>query len=159
MSSVMMKTKKKMVSSPRLDLYPFLSQREIICPMLLHYRHHLKTMSLSHRVQTRVNFTSAWSQRELQHQNYLQSSKMTTPQWLSMDKTPKKVLQKQNYGWFIIDSSTFPSPSSKKCPIKASYLSNWHNARSQLVQHACMERPRKELGDPNKKGKGNRIKL
>ena len=43
------------------------------------------------------NFTSAQSQRVLQHQNYLQSSKMATPQWLSMKKTAKKVLQKQNY--------------------------------------------------------------
>ena len=33
-SSVMMKTKKKMIFSPRLDLYPFLSQRETICPRL-----------------------------------------------------------------------------------------------------------------------------
>ena len=39
-----------------------------------------------------VNFTSARRQRELQHQNYLQSLKMTTPQWLSMKKTAKKVL-------------------------------------------------------------------
>ena len=96
-SSVMMKTKKKMVLSPRLVLYPFLSQRESICPRLLHYRCHLKTMSSSHRVQTHVNFTSARSQSELQHQNYLQSSMMTTPQSLSMKKTAKKVLQKRNY--------------------------------------------------------------
>ena len=82
---------------PRLDLYPFLFQREIICPRLLHYRRHLKTMSSSRRVQTCVNFTSVRSQRELQHQNSLQASKMMTPQWLSMKKTSKKVLQKQNY--------------------------------------------------------------
>ena len=43
--------------------------------------------------------------------------------------------------------------------VKASYLGNWRNARSQLVQHACMERPQKELGNPNKKGKGKGIKL
>ena len=65
---------------PRLDLYSFLSQREIICPRLLHYCGHLNTITSSHRVRTRVNFTSAQSQRELQHQNYMQSSKMTTPQ-------------------------------------------------------------------------------
>ena len=82
---------------PQIGLLPLLSQREIICPMLLHYRRHLKTMSLSRRVQTRMNITSAWSQRELQHQNYLQSSKMMTPQWLSMKKTSKKVLQNRNY--------------------------------------------------------------
>ena len=57
-----------------------LPQREIICPRLLHYCHHLKIMSSSCRAQVHVNFTSAQSQRELQHQNYLQSSKMTTPQ-------------------------------------------------------------------------------
>ena len=42
--------------------------------------HHLKKMSSSCGVQACVNFTSARSQRELQHQNYLQSSKMMTPQ-------------------------------------------------------------------------------
>ena len=78
-------------------LPPSLSQRVITCPRLLHYHHHLKTMSLSCSMRTCVNFTSAWSQRELQHQNYLQSSKMTTPQWLSMKKTSKKALQKRNY--------------------------------------------------------------